>query len=41
VEVLRLVRVAIGPVKLGELGKGKYRGLRDEEKLALDRKMQL
>jgi len=37
VNVLRLVRVAIGPVQLGELRKGKYRGLRDEEKLALDR----
>jgi 23S rRNA pseudouridine2605 synthase len=38
VEVLRLVRVAIGPVRLGELAKGAYRELRAEEKLALDRK---
>jgi 23S rRNA pseudouridine2605 synthase len=37
VEVLRLVRVAIGPVQLGELSKGAYRELRGEEKLALDR----
>jgi 23S rRNA pseudouridine2605 synthase len=37
VEVLRLVRVAIGPVQLGELPKGAYRELRGEEKLALHR----
>jgi 23S rRNA pseudouridine2605 synthase len=36
VETLRLVRVAIGPVKLGDLPKGKYRELRGEEKSALD-----
>jgi 23S rRNA pseudouridine2605 synthase len=37
VEVLRLVRVAIGPVQLGRLAKGEYRRLSDDENLALDR----
>lgn len=37
VEVLRLVRVAIGPLELGTLGKGTYRSLTADEKLALDR----
>jgi 23S rRNA pseudouridine2605 synthase len=36
-EVLRLVRVAIGPVPLGDLPKGAHRMLRSEEKSALDR----
>jgi 23S rRNA pseudouridine2605 synthase len=35
IEVLRLVRVAIGPVKLSDLPKGKSRPLRSEEKEAL------
>jgi 23S rRNA pseudouridine2605 synthase len=39
IEVLRLVRVAIGPVPLGELGKGRVRTLTIEEKKALDRAM--
>jgi 23S rRNA pseudouridine2605 synthase len=39
VEVLRLVRVAIGPLPLGKLAKGGYRPLTIEEKLALDRAM--
>jgi 23S rRNA pseudouridine2605 synthase len=39
VEVLRLVRVAIGPLQLGDLAKGTYRRLSAEEKLALDRAM--
>jgi len=39
VEVLRLVRVAIGPLPLGTLAKGSYRPLTIEEKLALDRAM--
>jgi len=39
VEVLRLVRVAIGPLRLGDLPKGAYRALRPEEKAALDRAM--
>jgi 23S rRNA pseudouridine2605 synthase len=37
VEVLRLVRVSIGPLQLGKLAKGRYRHLNPEEKLALDR----
>ena len=37
IEVLRLVRVAIGPLKLGELAKGAVRALSAEEKRALDR----
>jgi 23S rRNA pseudouridine2605 synthase len=37
VEVLRLVRVAIGPVQLGSLAKGEQRGLRAVEKDALER----
>jgi 23S rRNA pseudouridine2605 synthase len=36
-EVLRLVRVAIGPLQLGDLAKGAFRSLRQEEKAALDR----
>jgi 23S rRNA pseudouridine2605 synthase len=41
IEVLRLVRVAIGPVQLGELGKGAHRVLRAEEKELLDRAMEM
>jgi 16S rRNA U516 pseudouridylate synthase RsuA-like enzyme len=33
--VLRLVRVAIGPVQLGDLEKGGHRTLRVEEKAVL------
>jgi len=36
VEVLRLVRVAIGPLELGKLAKGAYRPLTAREKDALD-----
>jgi len=39
VEVLRLVRVAIGPLQLGDLPKGASRALRAEEKAALDHAM--
>ncbi len=39
VEVLRLLRVSIGPLQLGTLAKGTYRGLSMEEKLVLDRAM--
>ena len=39
VEVLRLVRVAIGPLELGKLAKGAYRSLSVDEKAALDRAM--
>lgn len=37
VEVLRLVRVVIGPLQLGNLAKGSYRPLTVDEKLAMDR----
>lgn len=40
VEVLRLVRVAIGPLLLGNLGKSEYRPLTSDEKRMLDRAMQ-
>jgi len=39
VEVLRLVRVAIGPLALGDLPKGQTRKLTSEEKQALDHAM--
>ncbi len=38
-EVLRLVRVAIGPLQLGDLAKGKHRVLTADEKRMLDRAM--
>jgi 23S rRNA pseudouridine2605 synthase len=37
VEVLRLVRVAIGPLQLGDLAKGEHRSLTGDEKRILDR----
>ena len=40
IEVVRLVRVAIGPLTLGDLAKGKTRALQKEEKQTLDRAMQ-
>jgi 23S rRNA pseudouridine2605 synthase len=36
-EVLRLIRVSIGPVQLGELARAGHRALRSEEKMAIDR----
>ena len=39
VEVLRLIRVAIGRLELGSLGKGAARELSRQEKLALDREL--
>jgi len=39
IEVLRLIRVAIGPLELGDLPKSDVRGLTPEEKLSLDRAM--
>ena len=39
-EVLRLLRVAIGPLSLGQLSKGAFRVLTRDEKLALDRAIQ-
>jgi 23S rRNA pseudouridine2605 synthase len=38
-DVLRLVRVSIGPLLLGELGKGKFRELAPAEKKAVDEAM--
>ena len=35
IEVLRLVRVAVGPLQLGQLAKGEFRALTAEEKRAL------
>jgi len=35
-DVLRLIRVAIGPLALGELAKGQWRQLSDDEVRALD-----
>jgi 23S rRNA pseudouridine2605 synthase len=40
VEVLRLVRVAIGPLRLGTLAKGDHRSLTADEKRMLDRALQ-
>jgi len=40
IEVLRLVRVAIGPLTLGQLQKGSTRQVTSEEKKALDRAME-
>jgi 23S rRNA pseudouridine2605 synthase len=37
IEVLRLVRVAIGPLVLGDLAKGECREIKAEEKASLDR----
>lgn len=41
VEVLRLIRIAIGPLALGDLQKGSVRSLTAEEKLAVDRAMRV
>jgi len=41
VEVLRLVRVAIGPLKLGDLAKGRHRRLTSEELASLNQVMRL
>jgi 23S rRNA pseudouridine2605 synthase len=41
IEVLRLIRVAIGPLALGQLAKGKSRVLAASEKSALDRAMKI
>jgi 23S rRNA pseudouridine2605 synthase len=39
IEVLRLVRVSIGPLQMGDLAKGEHRALTAEEKRILDRAM--
>jgi 23S rRNA pseudouridine2605 synthase len=41
IEVLRLVRVAVGPLELGKLAKGACRALSSEEKRAVDRAMKI
>jgi 23S rRNA pseudouridine2605 synthase len=41
IEVLRLVRIAIGPLELGQLAKGKVRALTSPEKAALDQAMRI
>jgi 23S rRNA pseudouridine2605 synthase len=41
IELLRLIRVAIGPLSLGDLAKGAVRHLGTDEKLALDRAMRM
>jgi 23S rRNA pseudouridine2605 synthase len=38
-EVLRLVRIAIGPLILGKLAKGECRALTPDEKRSLDQAM--
>jgi 23S rRNA pseudouridine2605 synthase len=35
-EVLRLMRIAVGPLQLGVLAKGEFRALTAEEKRSLD-----
>jgi 23S rRNA pseudouridine2605 synthase len=40
VEVLRLIRVAVGPLQLGNLAKGEVRALSQAEKVAVDRAME-
>jgi 16S rRNA U516 pseudouridylate synthase RsuA-like enzyme len=37
---LRLIRVAIGPLQLGNLAKGEVRALSQAEKVAVDRAME-
>jgi len=39
IEVLRLIRVAIGPLALGDLAKGNHRVLTHDEKSLIDRAM--
>ena len=41
IEVLRLVRVAVGPIQLGELAKGQFRALTGREKAAMDHAMEI
>jgi 23S rRNA pseudouridine2605 synthase len=41
IEVLRLIRVAIGPLVLGQLAKGKFRPLAAAEKAALDQALEI
>jgi 23S rRNA pseudouridine2605 synthase len=41
IEVLRLVRIAIGPLQLGDLSKSKVRPLRADEKANVDQAITL
>jgi 23S rRNA pseudouridine2605 synthase len=41
IEVLRLIRVAVGPLALGNLAKGQSRLLSTAEKAALDQAMNI
>ena len=41
IEVLRLIRVAIGPLALGQLAKGESRALATTEKSALDQAVKI
>jgi 23S rRNA pseudouridine2605 synthase len=41
IEVLRLVRVAVGPLVLGTLAKGAFRALSSDEKQSVDRAMKI
>lgn len=41
IEVLRLIRLAIGPLALGQLPKGKFRALASAEKSALDQAIKI
>jgi len=41
IEVVRLIRIAVGPLQLGPLAKETYRHLRSDEKQTLDRAMEV
>ncbi len=41
IEALRLIRIAIGPLALGQLAKGKFRALAAAEKFALDQAVKI
>jgi 23S rRNA pseudouridine2605 synthase len=41
IEVLRLVRVAVGPIPLGQLAKGQFRVLTEREKAAMDQAIEI
>jgi 23S rRNA pseudouridine2605 synthase len=41
IEILRLIRIAIGPLALGQLDKGKFRNLAAQEKVAMDQAVRI
>jgi 23S rRNA pseudouridine2605 synthase len=41
IEVLRLIRIAIGPLQLGDLAKGRQRAIQPDEKTLLDHAMKI